>query len=79
MMGKRDCDMCRYGCNVTESPEHVLLHCRHVEKSRKVLRRICGKRGVQFSMKMLLNNSHLQIAVEKLMSDFMKSCTDAVT
>ena len=79
VMGKRDCDMCRYGCNVTESPEHVLLHCRHVEKSRKVLRRICGKRGVQFSMKMLLNNSHLQIAVEKLMADFLKSCTDAVT
>ena len=79
VMGKRDCDMCRYGCNVTESPEHVLLHCRHVEKSRKVLHRICAKRDLQFSMKTLLNNTHLQIGVEKLMADFMKSSTDAVS
>ena len=78
VMGKRDCDMCRYGCNVTESPEHVLLHCRHVEKSRKVLHRICAKRDLQFSMKTLLNNTHLQIGVEKLMADFMKSSTDDV-
>ena len=79
MMGKRDCNLCRYGCNVVESPDHVFLHCRHVQKSRKALIRICVKRGLQFSMKTLLNNSYLQIGVEKLMADFMKSCTDADT
>ena len=79
VMGKRDCNLCRYGCNVVESPDHVFLHCRHVQKSRKALIRICEKRGLQFSMKTLLNNSYLQIGVEKLMADFMKSCTDAVT
>ena len=78
VMGKRDCNLCRYGCNVIESPDHVLLHCRQVEKSRKVLHRICAKRDVQFSIKTLLTNSHLQIGVEKLMADFMKSSTDAV-
>ena len=78
MMGKCECNLCRYGCNVAESPDHVLLHCQHVEKSRKVLHRICAKRDVQFSIKTLLTNSHLQIGVEKLMADFMKSSTDAV-
>ena len=78
MMGKRGCNLCRYGCNVIESPDHVLLHCRQVEKSRKVLHRICAKRDLQFSIKTLLTNSHLQIGVEKLMADFMKSSTDAL-
>ena len=78
VMGKRDFNLCRYECNVAESPEQVFLHCRHVEKSRKVLHRICAKRDVQFSIKILLNYSHLQIGVEKLMADFMKSSSDAV-
>ena len=78
-MRKRDCNLCRYGCNVVESPEHVLLYCRHVEKARGVLRRICVKRDLRFSIKTLLCNSHLQIGIEKLMADFMKSCTDTDT
>ena len=77
-MRKRDCNLCRYGCYVVESSEHVLLHCRHVKKAREVLNRICEKRDLEFSIKTLLCDSHLQIGVEKLMADLMKSSTDAV-
>ena len=78
-MRKRDWNLCRYGCNVVESPEHVLLHCRHVKKPREVLNRICEKRDLEFSIKTLLCDSHLQIGVEKLMADFLKSCPDTIT
>ena len=78
-MPKRYCNFCRYGCNVVESPEHVLLHCRHVKKARGVLHRICEKRGLEFSIKTLLCDSHLQIGVEKLMADFLKSSPDTIT
>ena len=78
-MRKRDCNLCRYGCNAVESPEHVFLYCRHVEKARGVLRRICVKRDLRFSIKTLLCNSDLQIGIEKLVADFIKSCTDADT
>ena len=78
VIDKRVCDLCRYGCGVCESSEHVLMHCTHVNRARNALRRTCEKRNLTFSMRNLLCDSHLQIGVEKLITDFMKSCDTAV-
>ena len=62
---------CRYGCEAKEDAFHVVMSCKKTKGRRQVIKKICLKMKLEFSMKTVFNELQLQDEVESLIGVFL--------
>ena len=63
--------LCRFGCNCDETVDHIFLHCPFVNSERNIIKDLCIKYHLDFTLKYLLIDDTLKLSVEKLLLKFV--------
>ena len=69
--GEAKLQKCRYGCDAKEDAFHVVMNCKKTKGRREIIKKICLKKKLEFNMKTLFCDLHLQDEVEALIGTFL--------
>ena len=64
-IGQCPTELCRYGCNVQESLEHVLLECQRCDVLRDEVSSACRRNGLAFTVRILMCHPSMHLLTEK--------------
>ena len=67
-INKAKSPLCRFGCNVPETVDHILLKCEALSTERKCIKDTCVGNGITFKINNILTHTILKIPVERLLS-----------
>ena len=62
---------CRHGCGVTETAEHILLHCPFYQSAHNSICKLCDSNGLNVSQHTVHTENILQSCVEKILRQFL--------
>ena len=65
---------CRWGCGVTETLDHVLLHCSCYPVQESVMRGVCVRECLDFTVRNLMTHPGLLHHVEKFFLAIYGNC-----
>ena len=69
--GEAKLQQCRYGCEAKEDAFHVVMSCKKTKGRREIIKKICMKKKIEFSMKTIFSELQLQDEAETLIGVFL--------
>ena len=60
-------DKCRFGCNTTETVDHIFTSCIALRSERHILRDHCNTLDLRFVLSSLFTDIRLQLHVERFL------------
>ena len=68
LCGKCESDLCRYGCSVPETIDHLFFDCIHLIPKRRELKKKSEELNLEFNLSNIFTNLKMKTYVEQFIS-----------